>query len=140
MVWTLDIRGFRQSQFKSRQDVEAALFAASNVGEMSQVQEMAIVNPEERASAAQMLVKCFNGEGLSNPRIQVPALPISLWPAIAHARAPARAPPLFESSKYTKKPERFAEEFKTISGRGSVPCRQSSWAISAATTRAPLKG
>jgi hypothetical protein len=50
---------------------------------------MAIVDPERCASAAQMLVKCYNGVGLSTPRNQVPALTST----IAAARTPARAPP-----------------------------------------------
>jgi Protein kinase domain len=75
MLWTLDIRGFRQAQFKTTVDVqEVVLTTASNAETVSQIREMAIVNPEDRASAAQMLLKCFNGAGLSTPRHQVPAL------------------------------------------------------------------
>jgi len=55
---------------------------------MSQIREMAIFNPEKRASAAQMLVKCFNGEGLSTPRNQVPALNSS--PAAVITKGPAQ--------------------------------------------------
>jgi hypothetical protein len=77
MLWTLDVGGFRQrsNQFNSVEDAqEAVLHAASNVDAVSKIQEMAVVNPKERASAAQMLVKYYNGVGLSNPRNQVPAL------------------------------------------------------------------
>ncbi|KAH8588766.1 kinase-like domain-containing protein [Bisporella sp. PMI_857] len=49
MLWILDAGGFRQKS-------------------ISKIWEMAIVNPDERASAAQMLVKYFNGVGLSTPR------------------------------------------------------------------------
>ncbi|KAI1076886.1 hypothetical protein F5B20DRAFT_583836 [Whalleya microplaca] len=59
---------------------------------------MAMVNPEERASAAQMLVKFFDGDGLTTPRARVP--PISLpkdsneVPAMsAGNRSPAAASP-----------------------------------------------
>ena len=41
---------------------DAVLFGASKVDTVSKIQEMVIVNPEERASAVQMLVKCYNGE------------------------------------------------------------------------------
>ncbi|KAF2245187.1 hypothetical protein BU26DRAFT_434010 [Trematosphaeria pertusa] len=36
---------------------------------------MAQENPETRSSAAQMLVKCFDGQGLSTPRNQVGPMP-----------------------------------------------------------------
>jgi hypothetical protein len=68
------------------------LSAASNVDSVSKSRKMAIVNPEERASAAQMLVKHFDGAGLSTPRNQVPALTTSASPTIATARAPAPTP------------------------------------------------
>ncbi|KAG9232394.1 hypothetical protein BJ875DRAFT_466998 [Amylocarpus encephaloides] len=53
---------------------QVVLSTASNVDSVSKIREMAIVNPEERASAAQMLVKYFDGAGLSTPRNQVPVL------------------------------------------------------------------
>jgi hypothetical protein len=53
---------------------------------------MVIINPEKRTSIVQMLVKYFNGAGLSTLRNQVPALTSSPPPAIAAARAPP--PPL----------------------------------------------
>jgi len=53
---------------------------------------MARVDPEERASAAQMLLKHFDGAGLSTPRNLVPALTTSPSPTIATARAPPPAP------------------------------------------------
>jgi hypothetical protein len=49
------------------------------------IREMAIVNPEERVSVAQMLVKYFDRIGLSTPRNQVPALTSSPYPTIASA-------------------------------------------------------
>ena len=76
MLWILDAGEFRQrsTQFKYDAEVQrAASFAASNVDSDLKIQEMAIVNPEERASAAQMLVKHFDGGGLSTPRDRVPA-------------------------------------------------------------------
>jgi hypothetical protein len=96
MLWTLDAGEFRQrsNQFKTVAEVQrAVLSAASNVDSVSKIREMAIVNPEERASAAQMLVKYFNGVGLSTPRNQVPALTSSPSPAIAAARAPPQLLP-----------------------------------------------
>ena len=77
MLWTLDAEGFRQksNRFVTIADVqEAVLSAASNVDRVSKIREMAIVNPVDRASAAQMLVKLFEGKGLSTPPNQIPAL------------------------------------------------------------------
>jgi serine/threonine protein kinase len=94
MLWTLDVGGFRQrsNQFKSVEDAqEAVLFAASAMDTVSKIREMAIVNPVERASAAQMLVRHFDGVGLSTPRNQVPALTSSRPSTVAAARDPAPA-------------------------------------------------
>lgn len=84
MLWTLDVEGFRR---------KSPRFAASKE-DVSKIQEMAIINLKQRASAAQMLVKCFNGDGLSTPRNQIPALRNSPPSAMATSvRAPASAPP-----------------------------------------------
>jgi serine/threonine protein kinase len=109
MLWTLDAEGFRQrsNQFESVEDVqEAVLHAASNVDTVSKIQEMAVVNPKERASAAQMLVKYYNGVGLSTPRNQVPALR-SPPPAITAARAPTLAIPALTTRTTQNKPGGF---------------------------------
>lgn len=107
MPWVLDAGEFRQrsNRFKTIAEVQrAVLFAASNADSVSKVREMAIVNPEERASAAQMLVKYFDGAGLSTPRNQVPALTSSPPPAIAAARAPPPAPPSLTTRTAQTKP------------------------------------
>ncbi|KAL8939733.1 MAG: hypothetical protein Q9211_002603 [Gyalolechia sp. 1 TL-2023] len=71
---------------------DTILSTASNEGTVSQIREMVIPNPDNRPSAAQMLIKLFNGVGLSTPRSQVPDL--SKGPVPAAATAPAAAPPL----------------------------------------------
>lgn len=108
MLWTLDAGDFRQrsNQFKSNAEVQrAVLFAASNVDTVSKVQEMAIVNPERRASAAQMLVKCFNGGGLSTPRSQIPALSSSPCPVTVAAGTLTLAPPTLKIRIAQPKPK-----------------------------------
>jgi hypothetical protein len=65
---------------------------------------MAILNLEERAFIAQMLLKHFNGAGLSTPWNQVPALTSSPSPKIAAARAPPPAPPSLTSQTAQTKP------------------------------------
>ena len=95
MLWALNVGEFRESceQFEYPEDAREAVCAASKMDIVSKIQEMAIVNPEKRASAAQMLVKCYNGRGLTTPRSQVPALTSSPSPAIATAGTPTPAPP-----------------------------------------------
>ncbi|KAH8587513.1 kinase-like domain-containing protein [Bisporella sp. PMI_857] len=96
MLWILDAGEFRQrsNRFKTVAEVQrAVLSAALNMDSVSKIREMAAVNPKERASAAQMLVKYYNGVGLSTPRNQVPALISSPSPAITAARAPVPAIP-----------------------------------------------
>ena len=117
MLWTLDVGGLRQSwaQFKTAEDArEAILFAASKSDTVSRIREMAIVNPEERASAAQMLVKCYGGAGLSTPRNQVPALISSPSPAIAAARASGPAPPTLTTRTAQTKPNDLQKNKNTF--------------------------
>jgi serine/threonine protein kinase len=107
MLWILDAGEFRQrsNQFKTVAEVQrAVLSAASKVDSVSKIREMAIVNPEERASAAQMLIKYFNGVGLSTPWNQVPAPTTSPSPAIAAARAPPPAPSSLATRTIQTKP------------------------------------
>ena len=75
MLWTLNVGEFRESceQFEYPEDAREAVCTASKMDIVSKIQEMAVVNLEKRASAAQMLVKCYNGGGLTTPRSQVPA-------------------------------------------------------------------
>ena len=90
MLWTLDVGGFRfwSYQHQSAENAqEKVQLLATSAGEISEIQQMAFVNPEERASAAQMLVKCCRGEGLSTPRDKVPALICSPSPATAASPA-----------------------------------------------------
>lgn len=73
MLWTLDVRDFRHCfyRFKTSEDVWNAILLASKMDKLSNIQEMAIVSPERRASAAQMLVRLYRGEGLSTPQDRV---------------------------------------------------------------------
>ena len=108
MLWTLNAGEFRQREdrFKTVAEVqEAVLSAASSVDSVSRIREMARVDPEERASAAQMLLKHFDGAGLSTPRNQVPSLTSSPPPAIAAARAPPPAPPALTTRTTQAKPK-----------------------------------
>ncbi|KAI0537195.1 kinase-like domain-containing protein [Xylaria digitata] len=63
MLWTLDVTGFRQQsrECQSHEDIRSMIL--SRVPAVPQLEEM-----------ARMLVKLFNGDGLSTPLLQVPAL------------------------------------------------------------------
>ena len=78
ILWTLDVGGFR-TDLHLLKDVQEArqkilMAAADTSNQVSKIREMAQCDPEKRASAAQMLVKCFSGKRLSSPRNGVPPL------------------------------------------------------------------
>lgn len=76
MMWALDIGRFRERCGKlTLQDIYNMVHdAASTNKHILVIGEMANMNPEGRPSAAQMLVKCFDGLGMSTPRNEVPPL------------------------------------------------------------------
>ena len=77
MLWVLDEGGFRAKadSFQSHHEVETTIVdIASRGGRVEPIREMAIVDRCDRASAAQMLCKCFKGEGLSTPADRIPPL------------------------------------------------------------------
>lgn len=102
MLWVLDVKGFRRAclDFKDFQEVRITVVEALKQESPFRIRRMANPNPTKRASAAEMLVECFDGVGLVTPRNQVSTLFDS--PAIDRAaddtrtRAPAltsAAPP-----------------------------------------------
>ncbi|KAK5080222.1 hypothetical protein LTR05_008735 [Lithohypha guttulata] len=110
MLWTLDVGGFRHEwrEYQSLSKVhEKVSLLASNEAAVSQIRDMAILNPEGRASAAQMLVKCFDGIGLSTPRDRIPALttcPIILAVKALPAPTPVRTTrPAYQERKGLQK-------------------------------------
>jgi len=97
MLWVFDAGELCQGskEFKTFAQVHRAVSsAASNVDSVSKIREMVIINPEERASAAQMIVKYFSGVGLSTPGKQVPPLTPCPSPTSFATRAP---PPVYTS-------------------------------------------
>ncbi|KAI1084149.1 kinase-like domain-containing protein [Whalleya microplaca] len=68
ILWTLDVGGFRKFRKRIRNHNEAVntvLTLAANERQISDIQEMAKLNPEARATAAQMLIKLYGGHGLT---------------------------------------------------------------------------
>lgn len=117
LLWTLDVQDFRQrsTQFKTIENVlEAVLFAASKADVVSEIQEMAFLDPEKRASAAHMLVKHYNGAGLSTPRTQVLALTNSPSSATAAAEALAPNPPALATRTTRTNPRSLGRDVFTL--------------------------
>jgi serine/threonine protein kinase len=123
MLWILDAGKFRQrsNKFKTVAEVgRAVLSVASTVDSVSKIREMAIVNPEERASAAQMLVKYFDGRTQHSTE----SGPSSHHQSFSHCRQRS-APSSFlpDNSDSTTKTEKLANECEYICSR--LPCRES---------------
>lgn len=92
MLWTLNVKGLRQvlDRGKPIEEIHEAVMSAASNPKIASIREMANYDPANRPSAAQMLVKCFNGEGLTTPRNKVPTL-VNPSIAIAIVEAPASA-------------------------------------------------
>ena len=74
----MDLHSFRHKtqQFKSLPQVyEAIVNLAETSEELRTLREMAAINPNERATAAQILFRRLNGKGLTTPRDQFWPLP-----------------------------------------------------------------
>ncbi|KAG5998415.1 hypothetical protein E4U43_002415 [Claviceps pusilla] len=93
LMWVANAANFREalSSFSNATMVQQTVQSvASAVEPFPRIREMAMLDPRERASAAQMLVKHFDGKGLSTPRCHVPPLaadPLALASSIPTARA-----------------------------------------------------
>ncbi len=77
MLWTLDAIGFRRvsEAFGTKEEVQnAVVLIASKAEKLAGIREMARADPNRRASAAQMLVKIYDGVGLTTPRHRIPDL------------------------------------------------------------------
>ncbi|KAK8071735.1 kinase-like protein [Apiospora saccharicola] len=76
LLWTLGSDGFidKADIFTGEVEVQREVLRLAAKPELVNIADMGKQNPEERASAAQMLVKCFEGQGLVTPKNQVPPL------------------------------------------------------------------
>ena len=70
IIWTLDVDGFRTKahNFTTYGEIRDAVCVASADSQVSNIREMGIINPEERASATQILDKLFGGARRSAPK------------------------------------------------------------------------
>ena len=74
MAYAINADGFRYKNFKPNSAIVKAVLQAARDPHMEPIKEMAIVDPNKRASAAHMLVKAYKGKGLTTPRESVLAL------------------------------------------------------------------
>lgn len=74
IMWTMNAQGFREAYESWNSAQQSQAWVLSKASSLPQIEEMARETPLERASAAQMLVKIYNGDGLVTPLDQVPPL------------------------------------------------------------------
>lgn len=73
MIWVLNISDFRLlvKDFNNHRDAQLAVSATTKDRKVRRIQKMAALHPTERPSAAEMLIECFQGSGLTTPRSRV---------------------------------------------------------------------
>ena len=74
LACALNVGGFQKKPLHTVQQRLTALAEAAQISPLDSIKEMAVVEPEHRFSAAQMLVKLYNGKGLTTPRSRVTQL------------------------------------------------------------------
>ncbi|KAK1754109.1 hypothetical protein QBC47DRAFT_36294 [Echria macrotheca] len=77
MFWVRDTNGFRKLELllEDYDHILDVVFASSSSDDwIKGLRPMGEINPDHRASAAQMLVTRFNGEGLSTPINRIPPI------------------------------------------------------------------
>ncbi|KAM0421113.1 hypothetical protein ACHAPT_011184 [Fusarium lateritium] len=72
MLWVLDTRGFRLGFRTCRRTLPAWREVLDKAAGLEDLEDMAVEDPEQRASAAQVLVHRYNGNGLTTPWNQIP--------------------------------------------------------------------
>ena len=124
MMWALNTGGFRQRshKFKSDQEIHQFVsFAASQEQTLSTIREMARFSSEERASAAQMLVKNYNGVGLSTRLSKVP--PLNASPFTATTTTINVSTPVY--SMFTSQPAQTGSRARQKNKNKSAPAGRS---------------
>ncbi|PGH03967.1 serine/threonine protein kinase [Blastomyces parvus] len=75
VAFALNVNQYRSKVLNSHAECIAVALQAASAPELQRIQDMAERDPYKRPSAAQMLVKCYNGQGLTTPRNEVPSYP-----------------------------------------------------------------
>ncbi|KAI1908856.1 hypothetical protein LOZ12_005098 [Ophidiomyces ophidiicola] len=71
VAFALNANGYRKLRLKSDDEIILAAAKAADASPLKRIKDMAIVDPTKRASAAQMLLRLYNGVGLTTPRSQI---------------------------------------------------------------------
>jgi hypothetical protein len=94
ILWTVDAWEFRQMVERGLTLARlrrVVLSIAADCEDISNIREMAAEIPEERASATQMIVKCFDGSGLTtHPNLVTPLVAsVQVPPSVASIEVPS---------------------------------------------------
>lgn len=100
MAYALDAGGYRNRRLRTIEECVEAALTAANTPSLKDIKELAVVEPEKRASSAQMLIKHYDGEGLSTPRKDVPALPSPGTPVLGNPAAIRKVKPRNKSKSH----------------------------------------
>ncbi|KAI9849327.1 MAG: hypothetical protein M1837_004787 [Sclerophora amabilis] len=73
LAYSVNVNNFREDHEPGPELIEAVLAAAQDPS-FAGIKEMAVIDPNLRASAAQMLLRLYGGKGLSTPRDKVTPL------------------------------------------------------------------
>jgi len=74
MAYALNANGYRQKQPRHLTEAVEMALAAAKAPLLDPIKDMAIVDPVKRASAAEMLIKLYQEDGLSTPRENISPL------------------------------------------------------------------
>ena len=78
IVWTMDLHKFRSEagRLRSLSHIHKAIVKMAETSkELQTLREMAIIDPNKRATAAQILLRRLDGKGLTTHRDQIVPLP-----------------------------------------------------------------
>ncbi|KAI0399140.1 kinase-like domain-containing protein [Xylaria palmicola] len=122
-----DVRTLLESKLVWDDQYDSVLELAWSEDSVSHILEMGSIEPQERASAAQMLRKCYSSRGLSTPQNQVPPLkrikpPRPLTPL---GTLGAQSGPPDDSRSQPNTPRNRTESTLSYARHGSTPATQS---------------
>ncbi|KAM3503610.1 hypothetical protein MY10362_004082 [Beauveria mimosiformis] len=82
ILWTANLDNFRAITWQNHDDcfLWVASLAQRRWNDLRAVQELVVLDPKDRATASQMLVKVFGGKSLTTRRKNVPKLPTVMAP------------------------------------------------------------
>ncbi|OAT02253.1 uncharacterized protein BDCG_17464 [Blastomyces dermatitidis ER-3] len=88
----LNVNQYGSKMLSSHAECVAFALQTASAPELQTIKDMTEIDPSKRPSAAQMLVKCYNGRGLTTPRNEVPNYPKESLPMPFHTGFPNPQP------------------------------------------------